>query len=261
MSRFIERLTKLYKIEPQPMGFGTNRPAFTKPRLPLAVILSPKNLEKNLENLGEVDGVLVRVAAEEDFKVIEKACENQGNPPAGGLVSSSEKTTLKALKKGSCDFMAVPADSQTSPLEDEKMGRLVQLDSALSEALLRTVSDLPVDAAIFAEEIGADGLTLSNLMAVRRLVLLISKPILLIVPLSLSQGELQALWNTGISGIVVDLPDAASIKKLGELRKILEKLASPSLHKKDKMSVFLPRISPESAPPARDDDDGEEEDD
>jgi hypothetical protein len=261
MSRFIERLTKLYKIEPQPMGFATNRPSASKSRLPLAVILSSKNLEKTLESLGEVDGVLVRVAAEEDLKIIEKVCQKEENPPAGGLLSSAEKIPLHSLKKGSCDFMVVPADSQASPHEDEKMGRLVQLDSGLSEALLRTVNDLPVDAVIFTENIAAEGLTLINLMAVRRLVLLISKPILLVVPLSLSQDELQALWNTGISGIVADLPDPAAAKKLGDLRKTLEKLATPSLNKKDKMSAILPRMGLEPALPSREDDDGEEEED
>jgi hypothetical protein len=256
MSRFIDRLNKLHKPEPQPFGFGVARDSSSKARLPLAVILPSRNLEKNLENLGGVEAVFVRVAGVDDIKAIEKACQNKDNPPAGGLVPSGEKIVLETIPAGSCDFVAVPTGFLLSLSEEEALGKVLELDFGLEDSLLRSVNDLPVDAVLFDGKFG-DGLKLADLMAVRRAALLVSKPILVVVPLTLRQSELQHLWNLGVSGIIVEISDSASLKKLAELRKHLEKLSLPSLHKKDKVSPILPRLAPEAPPPPE----GDEEED
>jgi len=261
MSRFIESLTKLHKPEPQPLGFATGSPARARARLPVAVILGSRNLDKILENIGEVEGVMVRVTGPEDLKAVQRTCQDKNNPPAGGLITETQKELLEDISADSCDFVALPAEAPVKLSEQEKLGRILQVDSGLSEALLRTINDLPIDAALFSPGWGEKSLSLADLMTVRRLALLISKPILLVVPPTLSQSELQALWDLGISGLVVDVPDAATSRKLGELRKNLEKLSLPSLRRKDKVSPILPRMSAEAAPPVEKEDDGEEEED
>ncbi len=261
MSRFIESLTKLHKPEPQPLGFATSGPAKPRARLPVAVILGSRNLDKILENVGEVEGVLVRVTGPEDLKAVQKTCQDKDNPPAGGLVTGTQKDLLEEVSADSCDFVVLPIEAPVRLSEQEKLGRILQVDPGLSEALLRTIGDLPIDAALFSPDWSEKTLSLADLMTVRRLALLISKPILLVVPPTLSQSELQALWDLGVSGLVVDVPDAATSKKLGELRKNLDKLSLPSLRRKDKVSPILPRLAAETAPPVEKEDDGEEEED
>jgi hypothetical protein len=259
MSRFIEKLTKLHKTEQKPMGFALGKTSADKRRLPLGVILNPKNMEKILESLTEIDGVLVRISTPDEVKSLEQICRGDQYPPAGGLLAASDKQTMHHLLESACDFVSLPVDSQMNLSETDKIGRVLIVDSTLSEVLLRTVNDLPIDAVLFSEKWESEGLRVSDLMAVRRLALLITKPILLVIPATLTQAELQTLWNLGIGGVVIDLPDTTSLKKFGELRKAAENLAPPTLHKKDKMTAILPSICLESASSVKEDD-GEEED-
>jgi hypothetical protein len=65
----------------------------------------------------------------------------------------------------------------------------------------------------------------------------------------------------GISGVIVEAVNEQSVEKLAELRQKIDKLAPPSLHKKDKTSAILPRLSPETPEPQGEEEEEEEEED
>jgi predicted aldo/keto reductase-like oxidoreductase len=72
-------------------------------------------------------------------------------------------------------------------------------------------------------------------------------------------GELQALWDTGVSSLVVELSDEKSAEKLSNLRKTLEKLAPPAFRKKSRLSPVLPQLPPESPEPPEEEGGDEDE--
>jgi hypothetical protein len=258
MSRFIEKLNRIHQKEPQAMGFMISKPSQVKPRMQIAVSLTADNPDKDSANLASADAVIVQVAKSSEFKSLEKICQAKDGLPAGGWVKAAESDTLKKLMDTACDFVIFSANAPLTIIPKEKVGRILQLDASLSEGLLRTANDLPVDAVLIADETAESPLTLDRLMFIQRLAYLISKPIMVKIPMNLSEDELQAIWNTGVSGIVVELNEKQPGEKIAELRGIIEKLQPPAANKKSKMSPILPRMQPES-PTAKDDEDGEEE--
>jgi hypothetical protein len=127
----------------------------------------------------------------------------------------------------------------------------------LSEGLLRTASDLPVDAVLVSTKESENTLTFNRLMLIQRLAYVVNKPILVPVAAGSLQIELQALWDMGISGIVVELSDDKSAEKLADLRQSVDKLVQPS-RKKSKTTAILPRVQPE-APVSEEGEEEEEE--
>jgi hypothetical protein len=87
---------------------------------------------------------------------------------------------------------------------------------------------------------------------------LINKPLLVSVPLSFSVDELQAFYDMGVKGVVVEVSDVKTAEKLGDLRQAVDKLKKPTPRKKDKMSATVPHLQPE-APHAEEEEEEEED--
>ena len=261
MSRLIERLTRIRQNEHQPIGFAAlGRAAVEKPRMQIIAFLTADKLDKFPEGLNSADAVLVDINKADDVAALEKVCETNKNIPAGGWLKGSSAATLKKAVNAACDFVVFPGTIPLTLTQKEKMGKVLELDTALNERYLRAIGELPIDA-VLAFVKGEDiSLTINHLMAFQYLIITINKPVMISIPLSLTSDELQALWDMGINGVVVELADEKSIEKLAELRKAVEKLAPPAFRKKFKASATIPRMQPEAEKPAEQEDgDGEED--
>lgn len=256
MSRFIDKLKDLFKTEVQPMGFMAGKVTAEKPRMQLVARIPADNLDKVSGNLSSADAVLVDIAGADDIGALEKVCQVKGGAPAGGWLKSSNGA-LKKLMNTACDFVVFPAAASLSATQKDKLGRVLELDAASSEGLLRTVNDLPVDAVLISaeEEIA---LTFNRLMLIQRVIHLVSKPVLVPISAGLGEFELQTLWDMGVSSVVVEAKDEKSAEKLANLHKTLEKLNPPAVRKKSRLSPVLPRLAPEAPPPPEEE--GGEED-
>jgi len=260
MSGLIEKLIKQRQAEPQPMGFAAfSRPAAEKPRLQLLVYLPAETQIYASDLINSADAVLVVMTRPDDIKSVEKVCQARGDMPVGGWIRFSDPSVSTQTGEASnCDFVIFPSSIPAIVTGKEKPGRIMELNPDLSEGLLRTVNDLPVDAVMVTPAWPGKNLTLSHLMQVRRLVLLINKPLLVSIPEDFSQPDLQSLWDMGVSGVTVGPADEKLAGKLPALRKQIEALAPSSLRKKERASPILPHIQPEMpAPPEG----GEEEED
>ena len=171
--------------------------------------------------------------------------------------TTSAGTLKKALNSG-CDFVIFSVEAPLSLTKDEKMGKVLEVETGLSDILLRTIGDLPVDAVMALEKEVEEILTLNRLMNLQRLIYLINKPLLVSVPLSFSTDELQALCDMGVKGVVVEVADAKAAEKLADLRQAIEKLKKPTPRKKDKMSATVPHLQAE-APQVEEEEEEEEE--
>jgi hypothetical protein len=82
------------------------------------------------------------------------------------------------------------------------------------------------------------------------------------VPDDLSSKELQALWDMGISGAVVQVTDETAGEKLAGLRKAIGELKAPAFRKKSRFGPMLPRMEAEAPRPSEEEeeDGGGEED-
>jgi hypothetical protein len=166
---------------------------------------------------------------------------------SGCRLKTGSAATLKKAVNSTCDFLVLSPQAPVSVTVDDKLGKLIEIETGLSDIMLRTVSDLPVDAAIALEKDVVETLTVSRLMELQRLIYLINKPLIVRIPLSFTVEELQALCDMGVTGVLVEVADAAAAKKLADLRQAIAKLKKTAPRKKDKMSATLPRAQSEAA--------------
>jgi hypothetical protein len=262
MSRFIDRLNRLFKAEPQPMGFMVSRPSAESPKMQLVASLTADVVDKVSVALESADAALIEVTKADDVDALEKVCLAKQGVPGGGWLKSASSGTLEKALKAACDFWVFPATTPLSLTQKDKIGRILEVDFSLPEGLLRTANDLPIDAVLAFSKKEDIALTLNRLMLIQRLIYSIQKPVLVFVPDDLSSKELQALWDMGISGAVVQVTDETAGEKLAGLRKAIGELKAPAFRKKSRFGPMLPRMQPEAPqPPEEEEEDGDGEED
>jgi hypothetical protein len=260
MSRLIDKLTSMKKPEPRPIGFMVSKSTSEKPRMQLVALMSAENMDKVSAGLKYADATLIEISKSSDIDALDKACQTVDGAPSGGWIKASNAGTVKKFMNIQCDFLAFPTSAPLSVTQKDKMGRVLEMDASLNEGLLRTVNDLPVDAVLVVDNGDDSALTLNRLMFIQRIIYLTNKPVMVPVPGTLSGPDLQALWDMGVTGIVVEVTDEKSAEKLSDLREMLEKLNPPAFLKKARTSAILPRPQPEREEPREEEGGGEEED-
>ncbi len=258
MSKFIDKLKRLREVEPQPMGFAIGKTIPEKPRLQLAASLPSGESDSVSSISNSVDAVAVELAKPDDLKAIEKICQTKDGAITGGWFRIPEGETLSKVTETPCDFIIFPANSTLVAIQKEKIGKVLELDETISDGLLRTANDLPVDAVLISDKDKESPFTLNRLMIVRRMVQMLNKPVIVSVSDNLTGADLQALWDMGISGILIESVSEKSASRLEKLRKAIEKLTPSASRKRERPSPILPHMQPE-APPLREDEEPEDE--
>jgi len=141
-------------------------------------------------------------------------------------------------------------------------GNLLVLDETVDSSLLRTVADLPVDAVVVTgKDEFSPALTWRRLMVYRNYAGIISKPLLVTVPVKITAAELQALWEAGVSGIIVNA-EAAKAAGVKGLRDVIDNTDFPTRKKHDRVKAVLPHfgIGVDAKKEAAPDEDEEEDD-
>jgi hypothetical protein len=259
MSRLIDKFQKASQSSLPPMGFRTSRSAPPEPGLLLIVSAAPDAI-KNSADIGNASGVLVRPdASSVTAENIKNMVEIIPDIPVGlYLEDADDKETAAAAGAGG-DFLVFPASSRISPAPaDKKTGRIIQVESAMDDSLLRAVNSLPVDAVLVADTFAGGALVWHQLMIFQHLANLIAKPLIVNIPSDITGAELKALWEAGVDGVVVE---ASTLKASGlkKLREAIGKLPPRSARKRGKIEALLPRISGEGLTPAPPDEEEEED--
>ncbi|GAI03531.1 unnamed protein product, partial [marine sediment metagenome] len=113
---------------------------------------------------------------------------------------------------------------------------------------LRAANELPIDAVLIAaEREGEYFLTWRHLMLFQRFAGLLTKPLLASIPLNVTANELQALWEAGVDGVVIEVGAEQPADKLKKLRQTIDKLTFPSPRKRGKAEALLPHIGREAS--------------
>jgi len=159
------------------------------------------------------------------------------------------------------DFVVFPAaNTSLAMLQDEKLGKVLEVEASLDEGLLKAIDDLSVDAVLIAGEPGKDYfLTWHHLMLFRRCAELLTKPLLVSVPPDVAAKELQALWGAGVRGVVVEAGTDQPEGRLAELRQVIDNLTFPSPAKWRRAEPLLPRIGGEIGIASEEEEEEEEE--
>lgn len=262
MSKFIDTLDRLSRSEPQPIGFRVTHSVSPKPKIQLVASLAEENAESLADHVAGADAGLLRIAKPgPGAKALQKISQAVSDIPWGGWLQDGGPREVKGIAKVGGDFVVFPAT--TTPLailQDDEMGKILEVEASLGEGLLRAANELPVDAVLIAGEQGDDFLlTWQHLLLFRRFADLLTIPLLVSIPSKVTADELQALWEAGIKGVVVAVTAGQPQDRLKELRQIIDKLAFPSPHKREKTEALVPRIGMEPSRASAEEGDEEDE--
>ncbi len=249
MSKFIDKLNKLSRGEPQPIGFVARQPVSLKPKIQLVAVLAEGNVKPLTDYITGADAGLLCVSKlSSGVKALEKISQAHSDIPWGVWLQDDGLGEIKQMDKVSCDFVVFPAISTPlAILQNDEVGKILEVETSLSEGLLRAVNELPVDAVFIAGERRENFfLTWQHLMLFRRFAELSAKPLLVSVPLGVTASELQALWEAGVDSVVVELSAEQSRDRLKELREVIDELAFPSQRRRESVKPLLSRISEET---------------
>jgi len=262
MSKLIDKLNRLSQAELQPMGFRIAQRASPKPKIQLVASLAQENAESLTDYVAGADAGLLRISKPSSgAKTLQKISQALPDIPWGGWLQGSGRGEIKQLTKVSCDFIVFPAtNTPLAILQNDEVGKILELEASLSEGLLRAANELPIDAVLIAGEHREDSpLTWQHLMLFQRFADLLTKPLLVSIPSEVTTGELQALWEAGVDSVVIEVRPGQPQDRLKELRQIIDKLAFPSPRKREKAKPLLPRISRETGITEEEEEEEEEE--
>ena len=249
MSKFIDRLSKLSRATPQPMGFGIRQPVSSRPKLQLVASVAQGEAEGIAGYLTGADAAVLRISElASGARALQKISQAVPDIIWGGWLLTGSLKEVGLVSNLGGDFLVFPAhDTPLAMVKGDDIGQILEVETGINEGLLRAVNELPVEAVLIAgEEKEGSFLTWEHLMLFRRFTELFTKSLLVSVPSGVTGSELQALWSAGIIGVVVDVNIAQPQGKMTELRQIIDKLEFPSAQVSRKTEAILPQIGGES---------------
>ena len=258
MSQLIDKLNRVDKALPQPMGFRAARPASAEPQTLLIASLSQRVDAGSLsECIDGADAVLLRLTKSGlSSSAIQKTVESLPDIPWGYWLDDTGNKKIETLVKAGCDFTVIPATSRVlAAPQDDTIGKILQVESSLSDGLLRAVNDLPVDAVLAADMY--DSIDWHHLMHIQHMANLLSKPLLVPIPLNLTASEIKLIWEAGVDGVVAEVDSTQPSGALKELRQTINKLP-PRSRKRGKAEVLLPYVGEKRSTVAEDEEEEEE---
>ena len=248
MSRFIDKLNQVSKAAPQPIGFRA-RPLSQVPKILLVASLAQPNIDGLTDCVAGADAGLLHISKlSSGAKTLQKICQVVSDIPWGGWLKDIGPGEIKQMVKVGCDFVVFPAATTSlAILQDDEVGKILQVEVSLSEGLLKAVDELPVDAVLVASiQEGEYFLTWHHLMVFQRFASLLTKPLLVSIPSNVTANELQALREAGVDGVIVGVGEGQPAERLSQLRQAIDKLTFPAPHKRGKTEALLPHISGEA---------------
>jgi len=242
MSRFIDKLSQASQGGPQAMGFRAGQPVSPQPKMLLVASLTQVEVDSLADYVAGADaGVLSIAKLSSGAEGLRKVSQAVPDIPWGGWLRGIGGEEMKQMKKVDCDFVVFPAaDTSLAIPQNNEMGKILEVEASLSEGLLRTIDELPVDAVLIAGE-RKEGyfLTWQHLMLFRRFADAVAKPLLVSVPSGVMADELQLLWEAGVNGVMVE----AGAGGLKGLRQAIDKLTFPPQGRRRKARALLPYLS------------------
>ena len=253
MSKLIDSLNKMVKAVPQPIGFKTAPPISPKAKMILIASMTQSS------NISAADAILIS-RLDSEVKTLSEIARSHAAIPWGLFSEDASRRGFESVAKAGCDFVVFPASAPLTMPENDKTGKILQVEASLNEGLIKAINELPVDAVLITREQTGEGtLTWQHLMLFQRFTDLLTKPLLVNVPLNVTTEELQLLWKTGVEGVVVAIEHKRAAGRLKELRQMIN-TTDFTPRRRGKTEALLPHISSEvSAIPEDEEEDTEEE--
>jgi hypothetical protein len=229
VSKLLEKLEQISKGNSKPFGFAA---AAAKSKIANMVIIAA---------LDDNDKAAVTSAKEYADAILVNSLDGKNTAVKSGLPWGAPISEPAAIKESGCDFILLNTqDSPIALLQEEKLCRMIEIDPAMPDGLIRATNQLPVDIALI---VGDTSISMKRLLACQHIANLVGKYLLLRIPLEMSKEELRELWEIGMTGVVV--PVTGDDKKgLASIRQAVDALPASRRKRVSKTSATIPQIAP-----------------
>ncbi|MFC1948863.1 hypothetical protein ACFLW0_01640 [Chloroflexota bacterium] len=244
MSVFIDKLSRLSRGESQPIGFRAKQAASAKPKIQMVASLAQESAGDLTGHIAGADAVIVRISKPGmDAESLQSLSKALPDIPWGAHLQGSSQASIKQITRAGCDFIVFPTtDTPLTAIDNDEMGKILEVEASLNEGLLRAVNELPIDAVLITiDQNETPSLTWHNLMLFQRFADLLTKPLLVSVTVKVTAKELQSLWGAGVTGVVIALDAKQPEGRLEKLRAETEKLDFSPPQRREKPEAVLPR--------------------
>jgi hypothetical protein len=211
MSKLSELIRRTARAETTQIGFATTA---TKPR-PTMLLAALVQSSPKAAVVGVADVVLVQGSSN-------AASRPDGSDAMWGIWLQDGAGDAATVREQGYEFIVFGGnEAPASLLLEEEAGLVMQVQEELPDSLLQALQWLPLDALL----VHWDGtLTVRRQLELQRLSGFSRKPLLLSIEGEPQAGELEALREAGVIGIVVDLTKSGGEARLKALRTTIDGL-------------------------------------
>jgi hypothetical protein len=241
MSKFAEKLQRIYRGTAPALGFRKSDEAEISPLLIIASLTKTGTAEANALAAAGIDAGIVGTKGL-SAKSLGELTKVMGDIPLGFSLESTEKEAIaKSIDLG-CDFVVFGLKTPLESVSKEGLGRVLKIEPSLEPGLVRAINTLPLEidgVLITGDELAV---TIERLLIYQRLTELLNKPTLITLSSNVTADELGSLFKAGVNGLV--LPETLSADVFANLKKSAAGL-SRMTKRKTKAAAILPRVSGE----------------
>ena len=230
MSNFIDKLNKLARVESTPIGFRREKAASLARKIQLVSFISESG-----QDVTGADAVLLDI--QDKGIEPERVSGMPADIPWGAWLKNGGKKEVKQLKDAGCDYIVFPAEgTPLEIIEEQAVGKVLEINATISDPLLRSIVELPVDAVLVSVGQGKNNsLTWQDLMILQRFGGFSKKPLLAHIPAKVSSSELEALWEAGVMAVVTESNN-------DKIRKTIDKADFSKARKREKTEPVLRQV-------------------
>jgi len=243
MSVVVEKLRRICENTSEPLGFRMVREKPTQRMLLIAVLAkSDVGLSDEVAASG-VDAVLARGHEFEKKELaLGQLAEAVGQTPWGLWLDVGTLPFVERVSKEGADFVVCEASvTPVGLLQDEGLGKILKLELPRDETVAGAVNGLDMDAVLLEVRRESGVLTVLELLSCQWLSGSVGKPLLVSIQDDVTDVEVQALWDAGVRGLIVEAKERKSQENLARLRGLIESL--PARPKRaDKSRAILPSL-------------------
>ncbi len=219
------------------MGFAALASRAKSPSMAIVAGSDQGQIEAGASSLEGVEAVLLSIAnLNQEAEALPRVVEAIADTPWGASIEAATKEDVERLKGLGCDFLVFGADAMPAVLTEQDIGKVLQVDTSLSDNLAWPIARLPIDAVLIRAEQWP--LTVRLLLDYTRLVRLTGKPCMALLPEAAGSGDIEALWEAGICGIVT-----SDQQGLSQIKEAVQALPQGKRKAKKKRSATLPAIT------------------
>jgi len=151
MSKLLDKLERISEGRTQPLGFGA---AVTRGKsLPMVIVASVPLGNAKLAAIAAkagADALLMTIKHQEKMdKALAKLSSAETDIPWGVSLNAVTKDEVEQLIEMGCDFVVfAPDKTPAAVLGEERIGKVLQIDSSLSDSLAKAINRLSIDAVL-----------------------------------------------------------------------------------------------------------------